>query len=360
MTILVDVSLKCNFNCKYCYNAQKRDNFDENINLEIIKEGIKKAVEITKDNQVVLHGGEPLCWGKDIVEDLAKYVYDQLDMKLGIQTNGYLIDDEYVSLFKKYKVNLGISIDGYHPLNILRCDGNKTEKILNNIYRVVEEKIPTGLISVIHRYNGLPKYYNLMKKFISDMDKLGLKSRLNPCLHSDDNITLNIREAKAFYLEMARFVTEQGIRGWSPFIDIINSLLGKPDYVCTFRYCDPYSTMGGVIVTPRGILSMCDKFGTTYYERDPNPSIIRFEVLSKTDCKGCRYLFNCTGGCSANAINDDWRNKDRWCEVYYSLFNFFERRLTALGHNIVLGTPPPNTISECFPHGDHWEAINHE
>jgi uncharacterized protein len=360
MTILVDASLKCNFNCAYCYNQLKRKLNAAEIDVESIKAGIKAAFDAKYSSDITLHGGEPLSWGKDVVEELLSYIY-RLGGRCGIQTNGSLIDDEYIEMFKKYNVSLGVSIDGYHPLNALRCDEATTKLIVQNIHRLVDARIPTGIISVVHRYNALPKHYEPFKQFVSDMHSLGVKGRINPCVldREREGLGLTVDEALAFYLEMADYVLDKGIDGYSPFSDVANSLQGKPEVFCTFGGCDPYSTRGGVIVTHSGMLSFCDKFGTTFYERDSRTCSTRFEVLSQTDCRGCRYLYHCGGGCPANAAGGDWRNKDRWCRVWYSLFDLYERRLRSMGVQVNVREGPAcgGAAGTNRPHGDHWETV---
>lgn len=357
MTILVDASLSCNLNCKYCYNALKRKLNVTEIDIEAVKSGIKRAYDADYSKRMSLHGGEPLFWGKENVEELLNFIY-KIGGGCGIQTNGSLIDDEYIELFKKYRVSLGVSIDGTYPLNELRCDEATTNLILQNIRKLVEAQVPTGILSIVHKHNALPKHYKIFKQFISDMSSLGISGRINPCDFYDKEVELTVEEALAFYLEMANYTLEKGIYGFSPFRDVVNSLQGKPDVFCTFGGCDPYSTGGGVIVTHSGMLSFCDKFGTTFYERDHRRFNTRLEILEQTDCKGCRYLYHCNGGCSANAINGDWRNKDKWCKLWYSLFDFYEKRMRSIGMQVNLKQQPIACRTEASqPHEDHWETI---
>ncbi|CNK64389.1 galns arylsulfatase regulator (Fe-S oxidoreductase) [Yersinia frederiksenii] len=43
--------------------------------------------------------------------------YSGSNISLALQTNGTLIDDEWISLFEKYLVNVSISIDGPKHIN---------------------------------------------------------------------------------------------------------------------------------------------------------------------------------------------------------------------------------------------------
>src|SRR5690606_30332188 len=67
---------------------------------------------------------------------------------------------------------------------------------------------------------------------------------------------------------------------------------------------------------------------------------IRYEVLPQIPmedggCKGCRYWRNCFGGCPAEGIGGDWRNRTRFCKAYYGLFDEAEKALKRLMPNII-------------------------
>src|SRR5262245_61806732 len=65
-------------------------------------------------------GGEPLLAPISHLTEVFSFGLERFG-KNGIQTNGSLITDEHIELFIKYKVGVGISIDGPGDLNIVRC-----------------------------------------------------------------------------------------------------------------------------------------------------------------------------------------------------------------------------------------------
>lgn len=69
------------------------------------------------DIALVIHGGEPLLLGKDnmtwLLEDLSReFAQKKLNVDWSIQTNGLLLDQEWIDIFIEYNVPIGISIDG--------------------------------------------------------------------------------------------------------------------------------------------------------------------------------------------------------------------------------------------------------
>jgi uncharacterized protein len=65
---------------------------------------------------VVLHGGEPLLAGKDDVEycvtTLRAAAGDDVETAIALQTNGVRLDAEFLRLFARHGVRVGVSLDG--------------------------------------------------------------------------------------------------------------------------------------------------------------------------------------------------------------------------------------------------------
>ncbi len=135
--IVLKVSERCNLACPYCYYFYQE--YDGNANAAIIKPAvvaalpdfIKRSVEKYKFDRVniVLHGGEPLLLKKSRFDQLCTFLRESLegtiDVTFATQTNGVLIDDEWIDLFAKHDIKVGISIDGTPELhNKLRPDHN--------------------------------------------------------------------------------------------------------------------------------------------------------------------------------------------------------------------------------------------
>jgi len=359
LTILVDATLDCNLNCKYCYNQFLRNRFrDEITNIKAIKHSIKRVYDLGWGRQAVLHGGESLLLPRDQLDELLSFICS-LTGNSNVQTNGTLIDNEIIKIFKRNKTSVGVSIDGPGKLNRFRMSEKLTQKVIDNIFWLKEEGIGVGVIMVLHRANGLPEYRKELKDFIYKLSKAGITGRLNLCLFPfKEGIELTPSEARELYLDLGLFMEENGIRGWSPFTDMIHALTGKRQIMCTFNFCDPYATGGGVVITPSGQISVCHKFHEERLAYSPPQLKTRAYILSQTDCKGCKYFQYCGGGCPANALNQDWRNKTKWCPVWKSLWSFIENRLRFLEIPIASRSLPFNYQGGGNDHGDHWEVIN--
>lgn len=122
--IVLKVAERCNLACSYCYYFYQE--FDNAKSPPIIRRDVVEqlarflsdaARTTTIDHfNVVLHGGEPLLVKKRYFDEICTYLRSELegvvDIDFAIQTNGVLIDDEWIELFSKHRINAGISIDG--------------------------------------------------------------------------------------------------------------------------------------------------------------------------------------------------------------------------------------------------------
>jgi len=66
--------------------------------------------------RLVFHGGEPLLVKKKTFRAMCDAFCNELDdvcdLLLGVQTNGVLIDEEWIEIFEAYRMRIGVSFDG--------------------------------------------------------------------------------------------------------------------------------------------------------------------------------------------------------------------------------------------------------
>lgn len=125
----IDVVLKlaerCNLACPYCYYFEQENNISELSRALIPEQTVIDAASFIRQGvldmgiekiYLGLHGGEPTLLPKARFDRLCHILRESLDgctqLHIGMQTNGTLIDDEWVDLFAKHRVMVGVSIDG--------------------------------------------------------------------------------------------------------------------------------------------------------------------------------------------------------------------------------------------------------
>jgi uncharacterized protein len=374
MVLAIKPVLACDLNCLYCYQApfhphlgskgtQQKREFD----LQKIEASLRSAIKVMK--HVTLHGGEPTLMGLDAAERLFKIVKEEGGY-VSIQTNGYLLDERWFSLFKKYNVGVGVSLDGPGELNAARgffdATGQRinpaseayTKKVINNIYRMRELGIAVGIICVLNKFNATADKLPKLKAWILELREHNIRSgRVNHCFINDPRIKplleLTPEEAKRAWLELCDLVLSYPDLHWQPFREMVDNLLGLGLEACHFAPCNPRQTDGEVAIEPFGEIVNCTRLineqGSPIKRENgfqPNRDYERAWRLLHTPqeeggCSGCRYFSCCHGGCPAQGWDfkqnkPDWYKKDRFCEAIKATYALIEKRLKGLMPNIRL------------------------
>jgi radical SAM protein with 4Fe4S-binding SPASM domain len=265
-------------------------------------------------------------------------------------------------MFKKYKTGVGISIDGrneFRGTGTIEERKKQTAKILNTINLLREEDVSTSVITVIHKKNALGDRREILKNWILELNNKKIGGRMNPCCCGKEDIDLTPEESADFYSDMFYFLLRNGVGGWSPWKDMINSRLQREPVVCVFKPCDPYSTPSCTPVFDDGGYGVCLRLYTDgkIYQRSDKRTDLRTSVLRQTDCKGCPWWKNCYGGCVGLSIDFDWRNKDRFCLMYKTIFKNIENVLKSLQ---IKPKKKPERIEKAQSRGeDHTDGIEH-
>jgi uncharacterized protein len=186
-TELRPLGVACNLSCLYCYQNPQRDagNVRAHYDLDRMKAAVK-----AEGGPFTLFGGEPLLLPLDDLENLWAWGLAEFERN-SLQTNGTLVTEQHIELFKRYKVHVGISIDGPGPLNDLRWYGSvdrtreATQKSEAAIARLCQAGLTPSIIITLHRLNAIADALPVLLDWVSGLDRLGLRhSRLFPTYRS--------------------------------------------------------------------------------------------------------------------------------------------------------------------------------
>lgn len=124
-TFILKVANRCNIDCDYCYVFHSPDQswrtLPRALSLQTAEHAAKRiadhAVRHALTNvHVVLHGGEPMLAGKAHIAGVLQALTDRLsgvvDARFVLQTNGTLISHEWLDLLERFRVRVGVSLDG--------------------------------------------------------------------------------------------------------------------------------------------------------------------------------------------------------------------------------------------------------
>lgn len=356
MTIELQVTgVKCNLSCAYCYQHPIRDagNWAGEPDVEAMK-----AAVIKEGGKFTVFGGEPLLASKEILEELFAFGYEKFNQN-SIQTNGVLIDEDHIKMFRKYRVGVGFSMDGPEELNDSRWAGSlektraATAKNQANLERLILEgtylskdkkPVAPSLIVTAYRGNALPENWDRLKKWLKHLESLGMRhARIHPLEIDHPEIkkkmALTQEEAARFFIEMMIFERTLDTLVFDVFGDVRRLMRGDDwNVTCTWNSCDPWTTEAVRGIDHRGFKSNCqrtNKEGIDFkkaekagWERQMGLSAVSYE---QGGCGGCRFWSMCKGQCPGTGVDQDPRNRTEDCYLWMELFKFVEAEMEDYG-----------------------------
>lgn len=184
LNAMLELTVRCNFRCVHCYNKGLNRN-------ELTLNGWKSIISRLEQAECIeatLTGGEPLL-RKDF-----KDIYLELKRKgflVNLFTNGILLDDEQIALFKDYPpAFIDISLYGSSAKIYEKITGQKDafRKVVRNLEKLKKSGLKFELKSMILKENqeDIENIAELARSF-------GVKFRLDPiidpCRGCSDNLT---------------------------------------------------------------------------------------------------------------------------------------------------------------------------
>lgn len=340
------LGVRCNIACQYCYQNAHRDagngfgSYDLN--------AMKRAIE-EEGGPFHLFGGEPLLMEAADLEEMFRWGLERFGEN-GLQTNGVLLNDGHLRMFRQYKVRVGLSIDGPGALNDARWAGTlertreATRKSERAIERLVGAGIAPGIMIQVSRCNAASERLPEMLAWLRRLDRLGVRSARLHILEVENDA---VREkygmsAEENLLAMTALLDlEKGLGSLRFDLggDMKDLLRGEDaEAPCVWRACDPYTTEAVHGVDGDGERHNCgltDKEGI-HFQKPDRAGFERVIALYHTPeeyggCKGCRFFLACKGQCPGTGIGGDWRNKTEYCAVWKGLFTRIEAELIAEG-----------------------------
>lgn len=341
----------CNLGCTYCYQEPMRQSGNvratNKYDLDLMMEIADKSGESLK-NGYTLFGGEALLLPKKDLEKVFKASYEKYKGS-SVQTNGTLIDNDHIEMFKKYNVYVGVSFDGPNELNSLRVPLSKkqsvselTNKTIENLQLLSRNNIPVGIIVTLHKMNGTKEQLPRLMNFMRWLGDIGIKGGNIHLMEVDTPEgrmhSLNENENEYAFLQLAKFLDlpENQDLQYLPFTEM--ELMQNSDNEtagCVWKSCDPLNTESVFGIEGNGQLSNCgmvNKEGIEWTKATGDQNGLRDFILYQTPqehggCKDCPFFIMCNGYCPGSAMSDDWRNRSYHCKTLKSLFGYYEEKL---------------------------------
>lgn len=182
---VVKATKHCNLRCNYCYEYKELGN-KQRMQLDSLRGMFVNVRDHALTHgfeslDFVWHGGEPFMLPLDYYQALQlmqKEVFTgDLEVTNVVQSNLTVLTDRHIEFLKNsgFFRGIGVSFDVYGDQRVDTSGKLRTDTILKNIQRLIEERIKFGAITVLAR-NTLPHARSIYKFW----DKMGIQFRFLP------------------------------------------------------------------------------------------------------------------------------------------------------------------------------------
>ena len=329
LEVIVKVTERCNINCRYCYFFNGSDDSFRHqpavISTETahaIASFLREGSEVLglKAIRIIFHGGEPLLLGKRRLDEFCKVLAQTLtpvvSLTLSMQTNATLIDAEWIDIFRRHDVRVGVSLDGppeYNDLDRVDFRGRGTHDDTVRGLRLLQGAVANGsikgagILCVINPRHSARRIY---RYFVDDLHVKHMDFLLPDLTH--DTLEGQPEAYGAFLCELFNtWVSDD-----DPSINvrtltaIMSLMLGGPSWVEGFgREAAPAVTIrGDGSLQPTDVLRACGPemmatgatvTSTTLKEFLQSTVLQRLQGEYEDVCRQCRrccWLEVCGGG----------------------------------------------------------------
>lgn len=263
--------------------------------------------------------------------------------KYFLQTNGFLINQEWIDFFKDSNINVGVSIDGpalIHNKNRKTLAGKDTfEKVFDSIKLLKKNKLDFGVLAVAD-LDSQPK--DILDFFINEAKILKFDILVPDFTHEDEYRSISNYYVSLFDLWWSQYAGKGVVIRF--FKNIIASLLGQS----SGSEIIGYGPMSVITIDTNGDIGPTDTiritgnlncstnmsiFNSDFFEIRNNEKfrwIIKESLQLPKKCLSCSYCFICGGGYLPHKWSSktkDFQNPSIYCEDLKKIIKHIEAYL---------------------------------
>jgi uncharacterized protein len=351
----------CNMGCTYCFYLEKDTLFPESkihrMSEDVLEEMIKQVMsQAGQEVSFAWQGGEPTLMGlaffEKAVELQQKYGRRQ-SVGNGFQTNGIVIDKNWIHFFKEYKFLIGLSLDGpehiHNRYRHLSGGEGSWSQVVDCAKFMLDEGVAVNAITVVTDYSA-----QFPEEMYSFHKELGLSyMQFIPCVETDPK---NPNKAAPFSVSSEKYgeflcrmfdLWQSDFEKNTPatfirfFDSVFYSYVGLEPPECTLlKACGVY-----VVIEHNGDVYSCDffvepdwKLGNIMQDKliymlnsDRQREFGQLKTSLPESCKKCAWLKYCRGGCMKDRIRDPQdKNLNHFCESFKMFFKHADARFHSL------------------------------
>jgi uncharacterized protein len=334
--LIKPVGDRCNLACTYCYEETPAGRYAVagNMSKELLSKLVEDAFENERGGEITFnwHGGEPLLAGREFYKLAIEFQQQSNTRNVKvvnvIQTNGTIVDDEWITFLKEFDFRVGVSVDGpidLHDIARVNFAGKGTfDPVIAAIRKLRGADIPLSVITVVtesHLGRGCDLYRLLASEGVKHFDvhpafpgSLG-RPALSPASYSSFVIELFEAWLSGDDIGMSIGVVKdalQAFMGGNPSICYHNGSCSQivaiePDgnvVPCTRPFNRELFTFGNATKDKLHEIASNSR-SQTFREQD---------ITSQDAAKTCRWYSMCHNGCPQHR---PWSQKDGFGRSFY-------------------------------------------
>lgn len=327
-TIIFRPTNDCNLACQYCYDINNHSDTIQNIrnratnkllaNQDALLRGIQLLFEGEREKILIFHGGEPLLIQPDALDEFCSHLDE--GVQIDIQTNGTLIDQNVIELFRKYRFRVGISLDGCNEFQnsyrLFRNGNSSFQTVMSKIKLLQDNDIRFGVIMSLSKkhigceqelYDFLAQHHissNIRRVFASDQfsdtmtdqEYVDFFNRLYDIWFEDEECLVETRQIMELSSELENVLVGERTSFCSTSDDCFRRYISLDVdgnlYACNRLYGVDDFYYGNV-----------DNISMDDLMRKMNQLLSRRIDRIQQECAGCSRIAMCNGGCPAEAYD---------------------------------------------------------
>ena len=357
--LIKPASGNCNMRCRYCFYADELDNREirsyGKMSVDTMHTIVDKAMEYGDyECTIAFQGGEPTLAGLDFYRELVAYVTahenpKKLKIHYALQTNGYLINEEWAAFLGENHFLVGVSLDGLkeiHDRYRLDAAGKGTyQRVISAIRLLEKHQVEYNILTVVTAAtarNG-QKIYNYCKKnhfgyqqYIECLDPIGEEPGQHEYSLTPEKYGEFLKSMfDAWYLDM-----RSGTYVYNRYFENLMMIMaGQQPESCNMRgVCGKQW-----VFEADGSVYPCDFYAldqwclgninkNSFEEMDQKRDelgFIQWSMRRQEDCQKCRWFGLCRNGCRRNRepVTAEHTNRNYFCKSYQMFFEYAYPRL---------------------------------
>lgn len=317
-TLFIEITNRCNYNCKHCYNSSSTVN-KVSIELKqfekIIKDFVKNGID-----SVVLSGGEALLH-ENIWEMLD--ILNSYNLEITLLTNGKLLSKNIIDKLKGMKANVQLSLDGANAKtnDYVRQAGSYND-VMNALMELKKQsymdKVSVNSVITHESVSEISDIIKICEKFnvstigFSFLNKIGRAKNSN-LITTEEEVYQAINEINSYIDSSSIIVKPINVAKRCRFCDTANDIYLNPVvdvygnvYMCEFLRSESFN-IGNIFKQNLSEILSDEKIKS-------NMIFINLRRHFITSCRICSLRSNCEAGCIMQCKIDNYFEPN-FCEI---------------------------------------------